>query len=164
MPTTHSVLDSPVGPLTLIATDGVLSAVLMSAHRHPRLDRGVRDDAALAPARDQLAEYFAGERTVFDLPLAPQGSPFERRVWAELQQIPYGRTRSYGELARALGRPRAAQAVGAANGRNPVAIVIPCHRVVGADGALTGYAGGLERKRQLLELENPTLLSPPALF
>ena len=111
--------------------------------------------AVLARARHQLQEYFAGDRREFDLPLAPAGNPFRQQVWALLQEIPYGETRSYGDLARQLGDRNLAQAVGSANARNPVSIIIPCHRVVGAAGALTGYAGGLDRKHFLLGLEDP---------
>jgi methylated-DNA-[protein]-cysteine S-methyltransferase len=103
--------------------------------------------------RIQLAEYFAGRRTAFGLPLAMAGSPFQRRVWRALQEIPYGETTSYGEIARRVGVPSAPRAVGVANGQNPVAVIVPCHRVIGADGSLTGYGGGLERKRRLLDLE-----------
>jgi methylated-DNA-[protein]-cysteine S-methyltransferase len=112
-----------------------------------------RDPEALRAAAEQLRSYFAGELTGFDLPLAPSGTDFQQRVWAALREIPYGRTVSYAELAVAVGRPGAARAVGAANGRNPIAIVIPCHRVIGSAGALTGYGGGLDRKRLLLDLE-----------
>ena len=111
------------------------------------------DAAALDAAADQLREYFAGERATFDLPLNPDGNAFERRVWAELARIPYGDTASYAEIARRIGRPGAARAVGRANARNPIAIVVPCHRVIGSDGSLTGYAGGLDAKRALLALE-----------
>jgi methylated-DNA-[protein]-cysteine S-methyltransferase len=114
-----------------------------------------------ARAVEQLEEYFAGQRTAFDLPLAASGSPFEEAVWGAVATIPYGETRSYGEVARAVGRPDRARAVGSANARNPVAIIVPCHRVIGSDGSLTGYGGGLERKRALLELEGalqPSLL------
>ncbi|MVA77416.1 methylated-DNA--[protein]-cysteine S-methyltransferase [Auraticoccus sp. F435] len=155
MTTTHTVLDSPLGPLTLVARDGALCAVLMSEHRQSRLLPGERRDADFVAAVRQLGEYFAGERREFELPLAPAGPPFDQRVWALLRRIPYGETRSYGDLARELGGAGFSQAVGRANGRNPLAVVVPCHRVVGADGSLTGYAGGLERKRALLHLENP---------
>lgn len=152
----HAVLGSPVGPLTLAATDGALTGLWLAEHRRPPgVDLGVRDDAALAAAAEQLAEYFAGRRTVFDLPLAPPGGEFEQRVWAELRAVPHGTTTTYGALARRLGTPGAAQAVGAANARNPISIVVPCHRVLGADGSLTGYAGGLAAKRFLLDLEAP---------
>ena len=136
---------------------GALTGVYFEDHRRGPSPAalGPRDDdrPEFAAARWQLAEYFAGARTVFDLPLAPRGEPFRQRVWSLLRQIPYGETRSYGQLARELGDPALAQAVGSANGRNPLSVIVPCHRVVGADGSLTGYAGGLERKRFLLELE-----------
>ncbi len=115
--------------------------------------RWQRSPSSLARVRRQLREYLAGERAQFDVPLAPRGTPFQARVWRALQRIPYGRTSTYGALARAIGAVGAARAVGAANGRNPIAIIVPCHRVIGADGALTGYAGGLAIKRALLELE-----------
>lgn len=152
---THTVLDSPVGPLTLAADDGALIGLWMAEHRRGELPIGEQDDAGFTETGRQLAEYFAGTRTEFDLPLAPLGGVFEQRVWHLLLEIPYGQTRSYGQLARALGNPDLAQAVGSANGRNPISIVVPCHRVVGADGALTGYAGGLPTKRFLLDLEQP---------
>jgi len=149
----YSTLTTPIGELLLIAADdGALTGVHLPG-RHGDTTGAERDDAALAPARAQLTQYFAGERTGFDLPLRPAGGPFQQRVWEALLDIPYGETASYGELARRLGAPGAARAVGAANGRNPIAIVVPCHRVIGASGALTGYAGGLERKRALLDLE-----------
>ena len=149
----YSTLTTPIGELLLTADDdGALTGVRLPG-RHPGTAGWERDDARLEPARAQLAEYFAGERTAFDLPLRPAGGPFQLRVWEALQRIPYGETASYGELARELGSPGAARAVGAANGRNPIAIVVPCHRVIGASGSLTGYAGGLECKRALLDLE-----------
>jgi methylated-DNA-[protein]-cysteine S-methyltransferase len=114
---------------------------------------GRRDPAALADVTAQLDSYFAGELTEFDVPLAPRGSEFQLRVWNALLEIPYGETASYGEIADAVGRPDAVRAVGATNGRNPIAVIIPCHRVIGADGSLVGYGGGLDRKRLLLELE-----------
>jgi methylated-DNA-[protein]-cysteine S-methyltransferase len=110
-------------------------------------------DEPFADVRRQLSEYFDGERDEFDVPLAMTGTPFQRRVWQALQRIPYGETTTYGELARRLGRPSASRAVGLANGRNPIAVIVPCHRVIGSDGSLTGYGGGVERKRLLLELE-----------
>ncbi|WP_314174074.1 methylated-DNA--[protein]-cysteine S-methyltransferase [Streptomyces winkii] len=151
----HTVVGSPLGELTLVGDGAALAGVYFEGHlRGPSPDEiGPRDDGAFRQARQQLDEYFAGERRHFDLPLAPRGEPFQQRVWQLLRQIPYGETRSYGLLARELGDPALAQAVGAANGRNPLSVIVPCHRVVGADGALTGYAGGLERKRFLLELE-----------
>jgi methylated-DNA-[protein]-cysteine S-methyltransferase len=151
----HAVFDSPVGELTAVGTAEGLRALYFDAHkRRPTGETfGERDDAAFAGVRAQLGEYFAGSRREFDLDLAPVGDGFQRKVWALLAQIPYGETRSYGDLALALGDKNLARAVGAANGQNPLSIVVPCHRVVGADGSLTGYAGGLERKRFLLALE-----------
>jgi methylated-DNA-[protein]-cysteine S-methyltransferase len=152
----YSTLTTPIGELLLTADDdGALTAVDLP-NRHRDTAGLERDDELLADARRQLAEYFACERTMFDLPLRPAGTPFQRRVWDLLLRIPYGETASYGELARELGEGgdyRLARAVGAANGRNPIAIVVPCHRVIGANGTLTGYAGGLECKRALLDLE-----------
>ncbi|SEO75855.1 methylated-DNA--[protein]-cysteine S-methyltransferase [Trujillonella endophytica] len=148
----HSVLPSPVGPLTVVADDGVLVRLYLDPPG-PEAALGPRDDAALAPVSAQLGEYFRGEREAFDVPLRPVGSAFERAVWAQLSAIPYGETRSYGQVARAVGEPGGAQAVGLACGRNPLAVVVPCHRVVGADGALVGFGGGLPRKRFLLDLE-----------
>jgi methylated-DNA-[protein]-cysteine S-methyltransferase len=149
----YSTLTTPIGELMLTADDdGALTGVNLP-NRHPDPAGWERDDELLADARRQLSEYFAGERTTFDLPLRPAGAPFQLRVWEALLRIPYGETASYGELARELGHPTAARAVGAANGRNPIAIVVPCHRVIGANGSLTGYAGGLACKRALLDLE-----------
>ena len=148
MPTAR--LDTPLGPLTLVSDGAALTAATFA-------DTGAGDpgsDAVLDAARRQLAVYFGGERVVFTVPVRADGTPFQRRVWAALGEIGHGGTLSYGALAARLGEPGAAQAVGAANGRNPVAVVVPCHRVVGADGALVGYAGGLARKRALLDLES----------
>ncbi len=153
----HTVVDSPVGPLTLVRDGAALIGLYFEGHRRtPRLaDRGARVDTGFdAPVR-QLSEYFSGLRREFDLELAPRGSAFEKQVWALLTKIPYGETRTYGQLAAELGDPVAAQAVGNANGWNPISIIVPCHRVVGANGSLTGYAGGLSRKRFLLSLEEP---------
>lgn len=152
-----TVVESPIGDL-LLTGDGRALTGLSTAPASPPAG-AIRDDRALAPAARQLAEYFAGERTAFDLPLAPSGTPFQLRVWDELTRIPYGETIGYGELAARIGRPGAARAVGGANARNPIAIVVPCHRVVGGDGSLTGYAGGLGRKRALLALERAPRLS-----
>jgi methylated-DNA-[protein]-cysteine S-methyltransferase len=153
----HTFIDSPVGTLTLVATEGGLSGLFMTDQRRcPPIEKLGRRDSRAFPfpmVIDQLAAYFAGELTTFDVPLAAVGTPFQRSVWAALRRIPYGETRSYGQLAQALGRPEAVRAVGAANGANPLGIIVPCHRVVGADGSLTGYGGGLDRKRFLLELE-----------
>ncbi|NGO08875.1 methylated-DNA--[protein]-cysteine S-methyltransferase [Streptomyces sp. HC44] len=151
----HTVIDSPYGPLTLVATDGVLSGLYMTDQRHrpPEETFGVPDDTPFGETIDQLKAYFAGELKDFDLPLRLDGTPFQRTVWDQLRRIPYGETRSYGELADALGNPKASRAVGLANGRNPVGIIVPCHRVVGANGSLTGYGGGLDRKKRLLDFE-----------
>ena len=151
----HTVVESPIGPLTLVADDGALTALLMEVHRHgaKNPERGPRDDTAFGSAREQLDAYFAGDLTTFDLPVKPEGTEFQQRVWKALQEIPFGQTCSYGELASSLGDPGASRAVGLANGRNPISIVIPCHRVIGADGSLTGYGGGIERKRFLLDHE-----------
>ena len=155
MSTVFALTDSPIGELCLIRDDEGLRGLYMQDHRGAApVDPGwLRDDAAFTGITGQLDRYFAGELTDFDLPLAPRGTPFQLRVWAALSEIPYGETISYGELARYIGHPSAARAVGLANGRNPVAVIVPCHRVIGADGSLTGYGGGLERKRFLLDLE-----------
>ncbi|HYX94638.1 MAG TPA: methylated-DNA--[protein]-cysteine S-methyltransferase [Geodermatophilus sp.] len=155
MSRTHTVVPSPIGPLTVVRDeDGALVRLAMSPPRALEADAlGERADAGFEDVARQLAEYFAGERTGFSLPLRPVGSPFELAVWDQLTRIPYGETRSYGHVAAAVGEPGGAQAVGAANGRNPIAIVVPCHRVIGADGRLVGFGGGLPRKRFLLDLE-----------
>jgi methylated-DNA-[protein]-cysteine S-methyltransferase len=147
---TQTVIPSPVGDLTLVNTDGVLSGLSMGTASRPAVNDG---SAGFEQVIEELGEYFAGERQVFKVPTAPRGGAFDRRVWALLGEIPFGRTRSYGDLARALGDVGLSREVGGALGRNPIGIVVPCHRVVGADGSLTGYAGGLERKRFLLDLE-----------
>ncbi|SEN09843.1 methylated-DNA--[protein]-cysteine S-methyltransferase [Actinacidiphila rubida] len=161
----HTVVDSPCGPLTLVALEGELAGLYMTQQRHrpseetfgPRADLPVFDEVTT-----QLTEYFDGGRTGFDLDLRLSGTPFQQRVWAALRDIPYGETVSYGELAIALGQPGASRAVGLANGKNPVGIIVPCHRVIGANGSLTGYGGGLDRKRWLLAFERgllqPTLI------
>jgi methylated-DNA-[protein]-cysteine S-methyltransferase len=156
----HTVIDSPVGALTLVAQDGAIVGLYMDLQRHRpaddelgELDRRGRRAEPLKSAADQLDAYFAGTLTRFTVPLAPRGTGFQQRVWAALQEIPYGETESYGQLAERIGSPGAARAVGLANGKNPIGIVIPCHRVVGSNGNLTGYGGGLDRKKQLLDLE-----------
>jgi methylated-DNA-[protein]-cysteine S-methyltransferase len=151
-------VDSPIGPLTVIAEHGAICGLYMDAQRHAPSagslgEPGDPADAPFAAAAAQLAAYFAGQLTEFDLPLATAGTGFQRRVWAALRAIPYGQTVSYGELARRIGSPAASRAVGLANGKNPISVVVPCHRVIGADGSLTGYGGGTDRKRFLLELE-----------
>ena len=149
----YSTLTTPIGELVLTADpDGALTRLYLP-NRPPDTSGWERDDALLEPVRRQLAEYFAGERTEFDLPLRPSGAPFQLRVWDALLKIPYGETASYGEIAREIGHPTAFRAVGAANGQNPIAIVVPCHRVIGSNGSLTGYGGGLPAKRALLDLE-----------
>ncbi|MFE5481536.1 methylated-DNA--[protein]-cysteine S-methyltransferase [Streptomyces sp. NPDC056527] len=166
MPTVqHTVIDSPYDALTLVAVDGVLSRIHMTDQRHRPAEEtfGEPDQRPFGEAIRQLDAYFAGELTEFDLPLKLIGTPFQRRVWEQLTQIPYGETRTYGELAEALGSPGASRAVGLANGKNPVSIVVPCHRVIGASGSLTGYGGGLGRKRRLLAFESGSA-EPGALF
>ena len=153
--TITSTIDSPLGPLTLTATDGYLTGVSMEGQRHvraPAPDQH-RDDAWFIEVAEQLRAYFSGSRSAFDLPLRLEETEFQRRVWAQLQGIPYGETISYGDLAGRVGNPGAARACGLANGRNPVSIIVPCHRVIGANGQLTGYGGGLDRKTWLLDHE-----------
>ena len=143
---------TPLGPLTLLAGPAGLAGIRFPGRGGP-LHAGARDPEALAPVAAQLDEYFAGDRTAFDLELDLRGTPFQRRVWAALREIPHGTTVTYTQLAAAVGRPDIVRAVAAAVGRTPVPIVVPCHRVIGANGALTGYGGGLHRKRALLDLE-----------
>jgi O-6-methylguanine DNA methyltransferase len=161
MITTHfTEMDSPIGVLSLRGTARGLTGIFMESHRHGPAEAErlgwQRDDALFAETRAQLTEYFAGQRKVFTVPVdreALVGTAFQRRVWLALESIPYGATMSYGELARRIHQPAAVRAVGLANGRNPLSIIVPCHRVIGANGTLTGYGGGLERKRWLLDLE-----------
>lgn len=166
----HTIFDSPIGLLTAVENDAGLAAVYMAEHkRRPAPDAlgecvDISSSAVLTAAAEQLGEYFAGSRKVFSLPLAPVGSAFAHRVWKALTSIPYGELRTYADLAEMLGDRSMAQAVGSANARNPISIVVPCHRVVGADGSLVGYAGGLARKQFLLERENPTRTHTEALF
>jgi methylated-DNA-[protein]-cysteine S-methyltransferase len=145
--------DSPIGRLTLVADGAALAALHLPAHAETPPGQETPHDPLLSAARAQLAEYFAGQRRDFDLPLAPQGTAFQRAVWRELLHIPFGATASYGEVALRVGRPRAVRAVGGANGRNPIALIVPCHRVIGSNGTLTGYGGGLPTKRWLLAHE-----------
>jgi methylated-DNA-[protein]-cysteine S-methyltransferase len=156
----YTHIESPVGRLLLAASDAGLHAIEFHAARHA-VSRSAEwlegDHPLLRTAAAQLREYFAGTRRTFDLPLAPDGTDFQRRVWQTLATIPYGQTISYAELASRVGKPSASRAVGAANGRNPLPIVLPCHRVIGANGALTGFGGGLPTKRFLLELEGALL-------
>ena len=151
----YSYHDSPVGPLLLAGRDGALTTIWFPPHgeRQPPEPGWVPADAPFDEAKSQLDGYFAGRRRRFDLPLEPAGTAFQRKVLEALQAIPYGETRSYKAVAEAIGKPRAVRAVGAANARNPIPIIIPCHRVIGSDGSLTGFGGGLDAKRQLLALE-----------
>lgn len=151
----HRLHESPMGPLLLVGTQGALTGLFLDGRRAlASLDADrAPGDGVLAEAGAQLTEYFSGKRRTFDLPLAREGTPFQQDVWAAMETIPFGETVSYGELARLAGRPRAMRAVGGACGRNPIPIVVPCHRVVGSDGSLTGFGGGLPRKVFLLELE-----------
>jgi methylated-DNA-[protein]-cysteine S-methyltransferase len=151
--TLYSTVSTPIGELMLCGDEHAVTALHLPGRWAKPGASWRRDDARFAGVARQLEEYFAGERTTFDVELRMAGGPFEREVWAELLTIPYGETASYGEIARRLGRPHASRAVGAANGRNPVAIIVPCHRVIGSDGTLTGYGGGLDCKRALLDLE-----------
>jgi methylated-DNA-[protein]-cysteine S-methyltransferase len=167
----RTVMDSPLGPLTLVASDRGLRAVMWPDERIGRIgtddlmiEDELVDDAShpvLIATASQLEEYFDGSRTDFDLPLDLVGTDFQLACWFALDDIPYGQTRTYGEQASSVGRPTATRAVGAANGRNPVSIVLPCHRVIGADGSLTGFGGGLDAKRWLLDHEHS--LATPAL-
>jgi methylated-DNA-[protein]-cysteine S-methyltransferase len=151
-------MPSPVGQLTLVARNGKLAAILWETERANRVRLGelvaVDDSLALLQAERQLNEYFAGTRDRFDLELDFEGTEFQKKVWAALLTIPFGETRSYSQIATQIGSPKAVRAVGAANGRNPISIVAPCHRVIGASGRLTGFAGGLEAKQYLLTLED----------
>jgi methylated-DNA-[protein]-cysteine S-methyltransferase len=155
MTTSTTVVDSPVGPLRLVGEDGAIVGLYMGEQRHaPETDPAWKEDKrAFADAAAQLKAYFAGDLTTFTLPLRSQGTEFQESVWAALRDIPYGETASYMQIAVAVGRPKACRAVGLANGRNPIGIVVPCHRVIGASGSLTGYGGGLDRKQWLLEHE-----------
>lgn len=162
-PTWMTVLDSPVGSL-LLTSDGTALTRLLFDPSRARPDWRV-DAGPFAEVARQLDQFFARARTTFDLPLRPEGTAFQVRVWSALREIPYGQTRTYGQIAGAVGNPAAVRAVGLANNRNPISIIVPCHRVIGANGALTGYAGGLANKRLLLDLEGaeavgaqPTLL------
>lgn len=151
----YSVLATPIGPITIVSDGDAVTHLMMrpAADLIARPGEWVENDAALSAAREQIVAYFAGELRQFSLPLRPRGTPFQMQVWAALRRIPFGETRSYGALAASIGQPGSARAVGAANRTNPIGIIVPCHRVIGADGTLTGYAGGIERKRFLLEHE-----------
>lgn len=155
--TNHFLMESPIGTLTLVKTNGTLSALYLNSPVEADTALGPRMHAGFEDVETQLREYFARERTTFTIPIAPAGTAFQRRVWTALMAIPYGETRSYAQLADAIGNRSAMRAVGAANGRNPISIIVPCHRVIGSNGTLVGYGGGLARKRFLLELEGAAL-------
>jgi methylated-DNA-[protein]-cysteine S-methyltransferase len=152
----YTTVTSPIGELLLVGDGQSLQGIYMQDGRKPmRIDAGWKRVASpFAHVEAQLREYFDGQRVAFEIPLVLHGTTFERRVWHALQEIPYGETISYGVLARRIGQPSASRAVGLANGRNPISVIVPCHRVIGANGSLTGYGGGIERKRLLLELES----------
>lgn len=151
----YTSIDSPIGELLLLGDGDALHGLYMQEGRKPKriAPQWKRSAAPFTFVEAQLREYFAAERITFDVPLAMAGGEFERQVWSALRDIPYGETVSYGEIAQRVGQPSAARAVGLANGRNPISVIVPCHRVIGANGSLTGYGGGLQRKRLLLELE-----------
>lgn len=155
--TYYTTMDSPIGPLLLTSDGAALTGVYMTDHEHvPEIGRDWVEDATAAPLPEairQLTAYFAGKLTEFDLPLAPAGTAFQKQVWQELGRIPFGITASYGEIAERIGNPKGVRAVGLANGRNPILIIVPCHRVIGANGKLVGYGGGLPRKEWLLAHE-----------
>lgn len=160
-PLQYRIVDSPVGPLTLAGSGSTLMHLRMvdQTHEPDRSGWEPADPDAFADVVAQLEAYFAGELIAFDVDLELTGTEFQRRVWAALQTIPYGETRSYGQIAEQIGSPAASRAVGMANSRNPIGIIVPCHRVIGSSGGLTGYGGGIERKRALLELEMTTLFN-----
>ena len=164
MTTYYTYFESRLQPLLLTSDGTALTGLFMGEHTHgPEIGEGWQQNDCALPfpeTKRQITAYFTGQLTVFDLPLAPRGTDFQRRVWAALSGIPYGQTVSYGEIARRIGQPNACRAVGLANGRNPLSIIVPCHRVIGAGGKLTGYGGGMERKEALLALERQT----PGLF
>ena len=151
-----TTVPSPVGDLLVVAVEGAIVRLHFAPFEPPPVPPSPQEPVLVEAAR-QLREHFAGERTEFELPLAPPGTEFQRRVWDELRRIPYGTTATYGEIAERLGDPLCVRAVGVANGRNPIAVVVPCHRVIGADGKLRGFAGGIERKQRLLALEESAL-------
>ena len=157
MTTKYARFETPLGTMFAVATDGEITRLDFTDAKYvAKLDDDAIEDAkdpVLASCAKQMAEYFAGKRDTFDLPVAPRGTGFQESVWREIARVPFGKTITYSELARRAGAPGSARAAGAATGRNPIAVAIPCHRIVGADGSLTGYAGGLPRKTKLLELE-----------
>lgn len=152
-------VESPIGQLVVASSGGAITGLYMESHRHGPVDRGSwildsqHEQPVLVMARQQLTEYFAGDRVTFDLPLGAVGTEVQQSVWRALSDIPFGETRTYGGIAKTIGNPKASRAVGSANGRNPISIIVPCHRVIGSDGSLTGFGGGIERKRWLLAHE-----------
>jgi methylated-DNA-[protein]-cysteine S-methyltransferase len=146
-------LPGPLGPILVTAEDGLLTRLYLDCDDVPEGDDWEEDPTAFAEVADQLDAYWRGELTAFDVPMSPAGTDFQKQVWAALQDIPYGTTVTYGQIADAIGKPRAVRAVGRANGSNPIAVIVPCHRVIGANGSLTGYGGGIDKKEKLLELE-----------
>ncbi|MFK8049172.1 MAG: methylated-DNA--[protein]-cysteine S-methyltransferase [Halioglobus sp.] len=154
----YQFLDTPIGTLRLVSKEEMLSKVEFEGRHQIQSDEVFCSDSALQRASKQLQEYFAGQRETFDLGLNPQGTDFQQQVWSSLREIPFGELRSYSDIARGINRPKAVRAVGAANGRNPIPIIVPCHRVIGSNGSLTGFAGGLEMKEQLLKLEGALLI------
>ena len=159
MALTYRTVSTPLGDITVVADDAGLTQVILAGDDGSVLAEATEGGPSVDAAAQQLAEYFAGERMAFDVPLAPQGTEFQMTVWKALGDVPFGTTATYGEIARAIGQLTATRAVGAANGRNPIPIIIPCHRVIGASGELTGYSGGggIETKRRLLDHESGTL-------
>ena len=149
----YQLLDTPIGTLRLVSNDNKLARVEFQGQHQIQADERLEGNSTLEATAKQLQEYFAGERQHFELSLDPCGTPFQQEVWTSLQAIPFGEVRSYRDIAHEVGRPKAVRAVGAANGRNPIPIIVPCHRVIGSDGSLTGFAGGLETKKLLLKLE-----------
>lgn len=149
----HSIIDSPLGPLTVISADGVLAGVYLTVRDNCSSGLGQRVNDAHPQATTELIEYFSGSREKFSVDILLEGTSFQRQVWNALQEVPFGETCSYGELAEAVGNPKASRAVGSANGRNPISIIVPCHRVIAADGSLGGYASGLDNKKWLLAHE-----------
>lgn len=158
----YQYMDSPIGVLKLVSNGDELLRIEFEGQHRETDAASERNDAVLAACAEQLADYFAGRRQHFELPLGAHGTPFQQSVWGALAEIPYGELRSYRDIAQNIGNPAAVRAVGAANGRNPLPIVVPCHRVIGSNGSLTGFAGGLEAKRFLLRLEGALSGSLPA--
>ena len=153
----YAHLESPLGTVLVMSEDGMLTRLYLDCDEDPPGDGWIEDRDAFARVADQLDAYWRGELTEFDVPMSPPGTDFQKQVWAALREIPYGETVTYGQIAESIGKPRAVRAVGRANGSNPIAVIVPCHRVIGANGSLTGYAGGLDKKTKLLELEGSLL-------